>query len=334
MGINIRMQIASNRFDQYIMVAPGSDYGVAMWSDLKKVDNVSFFDYVIDPSKSFLNLLHHLHFSFAINSAVPLPFQSLWKRQYMIRLEDISINKRTCIIFTDISACRVDTKFLEKLHDISSVTMVLVLVNIYSSKDKLLDKRKEFFDLIYSFDEVDSKRYGFIHHPTFYSVVRDDNCSNSIDSDAFFVGVSKGNRHDILKYIFESIQIRNGNSDFYISGCKEQINRQSGIHYDEWLDYNAVLDHVMKSNCVVEIMGEGQVGLTLRSMEAIVYNKKLLTNNKSVKSLSYYDSGYIQYYEDISDIDIDFILDRENVNYHYKGEFSPIHFLELIENCD
>lgn len=324
------MQIQNNCFDEFIMVAPGSDYGVAMWSDIKKIENAKFLDYVIESTNKAIQLLHHIHFSFYINSRIQLPFQSLWRKYYSLEKYGIDSRKRVCLLFTDISACRTDLSYLKRLHRCENITMVMVLVNVMHSKSKLLQKRLEFFDQIYSFDKVDCEKYNFLYHPTLYSKTTVSNDTLSISSDAFFVGVSKGNRYDILKVLFEKINDKGGKADFYINGIKDDVHHIDGIHYNEWLDYSTVLKNVVGTNCIIEIMGEGQSGLTLRAMEAIVYNKKLLTNNNSVKELSYYKSGYIQWFNDIKNVDIDFILDKEPVDYHYIGDFSPILFLERI----
>lgn len=325
------MQLASKHFDEYIMVAPGSDYGVAMWSDIKNVENAVFLDYVIDSKSRVLQLLHHIHFSFGINSRVQLPLQQLWKHQYAINKLGIDPKKRVCIIFTDISACRTDVSYLKYLHELDNVTMVMVLVNVMESKHKLIEKRLSYFDQVYSFDRRDCEKYSFFYYPTFYSITRKTAENDAITSDAFFVGVSKGDRHSILKKLFHDIEKSGGKAEFYLSGVGQSEKHDEGIHYDQWLSYKDVLDRVMETNCVVEIMGKGQSGLTLRAMEAIVYNKKLLTNNESVKQLPFYESGYIQYFEDPDDINIGSIVNREAVDYGYNGEFSPIHLIEKID---
>lgn len=324
------MLIESKHFDQYVMVAPGSDYGIAMWSDLKKVDNVIFLDYVINTKSRLIRLCHHLHFSFGVNKKIQLPFQSIWKKKYSLEEVRISSDKKTCIIFTDVSACRTDAKYLKNLHKMNNVTMVMVLVNVMNSKNKLIANRLDCFDQIYSFDKHDCDKYGFIYHPTIYSVTRDNVDSKISESDAFFVGVSKGNRHEFLKKLYQKIHERGGQSAFYISGVKNNSEKLEGICYDRWLSYKNVIEHLLKTNCIVEIMGPGQSGLTLRAMEAIVYNKKLLTNNESITSLRFYNSGFIKYFENVESVDIDFLINHSVVDYKYDGEFSPIHLLEKI----
>lgn len=61
----------------------------------------------------------------------------------------------------------------------------------------------------------------------------------------------------------------------------------------------------MKStNCILEILQEGQYQQSIRYFEAIIYNKKLLTNNKNVKNLPYFDERYMRYFSSITDIDL------------------------------
>lgn len=229
------MQLNSKHFDEYIMVAPGSDYGVAMWSDIKNVDNAVFLDYVIDSKSRVLQLLHHIHFSFGINSRVQLPLQQLWKRQYAINKLGIDPQKRVCIIFTDISACRTDVSYLKHLHELDNVTMVMVLVNVMESKHKLIEKRLSYFDQVYSFDKKDCEKYGFSFYPTFYSITREPTGNDAITSDAFFVGVSKGDRHSILKKLYHNIEKSGGTAEFYLSGVGQSEERDDGIQYDQWL---------------------------------------------------------------------------------------------------
>ncbi len=79
----------------------------------------------------------------------------------------------------------------------------------------------------------------------------------------------------------------------------------------------------MKAKCILEIVQEGQSALTMRPYEAVCYNRKLLTNNRSILDFKYYDSRFIQYYEDPADIDWDWVKDNTLVDYGYQGDFSP-----------
>ena len=320
------MKIENDCFDHYIMVAPGSDYGVAMWSDLKKMENVIFLDYVVKPSNKLISILHHIHFSFSINQKIALPLQSLWSGFYSISRIKFERNQKYCLLFTDISACRTDSGYLRKLSKLPNITMVMVMVNVMASKKKLIMARIPFFHYVFSFDKTDCTKYHLYYYPAFYSRTEAKK-PKTLTSDAFFVGASKGDRHKKIRILYERLKKRGGNPEFYLAGEKSEKDRLVGIHYDQWLSYRDVLGKVLSTNCLIEIMGEGQTGLTLRAMEAICYDKKLVTDNPAVKRLKFYSTGNILYTDNIAWADLDFICDRVPVSYNYQDEFSPVHFI-------
>ncbi len=314
-------------FDEYILVAPGSDYGRAMWSDIEKLPNGVILENALKHCARIIEIAHHAHFSFAINRKVQLPFQNIWKHLYSLEKVKFDANKKYCVIYTDVSAARTDRKYLSELQERNNITMILVMVNTMARRDSLIEKRRAYFDQIYSFDRKDCEKYGFIYHPTNYSMA--DLSMDSIDQDAFYVGVSKG-RADIIGKVFKKFQAEGANAFFYISGLEFGEKKIEGIHYNQWLDYGQILKYIQHSNCIVEIMDGKQEGVTLRTMEAICYNRKLLTNNQSMKESKYYKTGNVQVFKNPDDIDVDFIMRKEKVDYNYEGEFSPIHLLEHI----
>ncbi len=323
-----RVQIDGKQFfDEYILVAPGSDYGRAMWSDIEKLSNGLILENALKPCSRIIEIAHHIHFSFAINRKIQLPFQSIWKHLYSLETVKFDADKKYCVIYTDVSASRTDRKYFEELQKRENITMALVMVNTMARRDSLIEKRRKHFDQIYSFDKKDCEKYGFIYHPTNYSMA--DLSENSIDHDAFYVGVSKG-RADTIGKVYKRLYAEEANALFYISGLESGEKRIEGIHYNEWLNYGQILKFIQHCNCIVEIMDGKQEGVTLRTMEAICYNKKLLTNNQSMKESKYYKTGNIQVFRTPEEIDVSFVKNRSKVDYKYEGEFSPIHLLEHI----
>lgn len=318
----------SEEFDEYILIAPGSDYGQAMWSDINLLENGKVLENTLRCSNKLLCILHHIHFSFFINSFVKLPLQFLWRNQYSLESVKLDDKKKYSIIYTDISAGRTDIKYLSKLSLLKNVTLVLIIVNTMKRREKILKSRLKFFAYVFTFDKKDAEQYKFFYHPANYSMHPMEREMNPI-TDAFFVGISKG-RGEKLGEVFERLTDMGLKANFFISGVKKGEKRYQGIHYNQWLEYKEVLKHIRETNCIVEIMEGKQEGLTLRAMEAICYNKRLLTNNKSIQAFPFYKSGYIQIFDEPKDIDINFVQDKKLVDYHYRGEFSPLHLIEHI----
>lgn len=325
----MKEEILKNKqcFDEYIMVMPGSDYGRAMWQDIGELNNATLFESAISSGNKALSLVHHIHFSFGINNKVQLPFQHIWKNYYSLNSIEWDNKKKYCVIFSDVSAGRTDKKYLDELHKKDNIRLVLVNVNNVSRKKNIIESRLDYFDLIFSFDRKDAEKYGFIYYPTLYSIQK---IKNGIpEYDAFFVGVAK-DRLNMLHEIYNIITAAGGRAEFFISGVKKKDCKYSDIHYNEWLNYTQILEYIQKSKCLIEVMGGEQDGVTLRAMEAICYDKKLITNNRSVQNLSFYRTGFIQTFKEANDINTDFIINNDRVDFHYNNEFSPIHLIDRI----
>ena len=83
---------------------------------------------------------------------------------------------------------------------------------------------------------------------------------------------------------------------------------------------------------MVEVLADGQSSSSFRYYEAVVYNKKLLTNNSNVKDMPFYDPKYIQYFDDTYSIDYDWIKDNSyGVDFKYNNEFSILRLFDKLE---
>ena len=59
---------------------------------------------------------------------------------------------------------------------------------------------------------------------------------------------------------------------------------------------------IAESKCILDYNQEGQVGLSLRPMEALFLERKLITNNTDIKNYDFYNHDNI------------FILGEDNIN--------------------
>lgn len=97
------------------------------------------------------------------------------------------------------------------------------------------------------------------------------------------------------------------------------------------LSYEETLQEVQYANCILEIVQEGQYGISWRTVEAFTYNKKLLTNNEGIKNNPFYNSEYIHVFNKVDDIDFDWVKEIIPVDYHYHNEYSPIEFIQKMQ---
>ena len=181
-------------------------------------------------------------------------------------------------------------KYLKEKFD---VKLIALLLNPLKKNNKISDDLlTKYYDMVITTDYQDSLTYNFDYMSGIYSNIaycvdtKEDSC------DLFFVGVAKDRLnilHDIYKNISKKVKC-----DFNIINVKESDQEEnSDIKYNKRLSYTEVLDKVSSSNCILEVLQSGQSGVTLRTLEAIIFNKKLLTNNQQIIHSPFYDSRYI-----------------------------------------
>ncbi|MFZ3155941.1 MAG: hypothetical protein WA124_00360 [Smithella sp.] len=91
--------------------------------------------------------------------------------------------------------------------------------------------------------------------------------------------ISKNRLRKII-HTYEFLVSHDIKCDFHIFEVNEKEKRYSnGINYNKWLPYKEVLKRMHRSRCVLEILQKPGEGPTIRSTEAIVYNKKIITND-------------------------------------------------------
>ena len=91
------------------------------------------------------------------------------------------------------------------------------------------------------------------------------------------------------------------------------------------MQYEKYLEMVMKSKAILDLVTENNEGLTLRPLEAMIANKKLITNFKGIKNLDLYNANNV------------FIIDEDNMNdmgIFLKTQIDPISELVKKSYCE
>ena len=318
---------------EFIVFNSGSHASKLMFADVDKIENAIQMDSVFEIKNPFLKMCNKVHMSGKINRKIKLPFRSIWDKYYITEIAKRHLDIEYIFVYTNVSIKKVCIEYLQELEKLSNVHLVLIAVD--SFVDKFLCPldvmQKVKFDLVYSFDPNDSEKHNLIFTRSLYSK-REDIVPAEKSVDLFFVGRAK----DRLDYLLSIVKRANDaglSCGFYILGVKEnkRIPLPGVIYIDEVMSYDDVLPIIMSSKCLVDIVQKGQEGLTMRTYEAIFYNKYLLTNNPGVRSLNYFADDYMKYVETLDQIDFDF-LKNDQIDYHYDYDYSPIRLLSDIED--
>ncbi|SDH60246.1 hypothetical protein [Halanaerobium congolense] len=321
----------SNSKVQYICFLPDQDF----WNPIRKKflekDNVIVCKKIKGPISNFF---HKIHYSMRINTKIRLPFKKIWYKKYL-NYNRIKTNSKKIFLFIEGTNIAYDYKFLEFLkNQYINVKFVYYFVNTIPTQEKKsvpnLKNIKKNYDLVVTFDYDDAKEYGLKYNNGMYAEIENKE-EIKIKKDVLFVGKNKG-RVDQLHSIYERL-VQNGiKCDFNITDVpKDKQIFLGDINYNRYISYEDVVKKIKQSRCILELIFNNRFNFTLRTREAIIYNKKLITNNKRIKEKSFYKEKYINVFKSSSDIDVEFVLRDQNVNYaNYQEEFSPMNFLEFL----
>lgn len=226
----------------------------------------------------------HLHYK--------LPFYSIWFSSWKSQ-----INKYSTII---LFANKMNIPILYWLRNKYPQTRIIFWywnpiidsVNPIQIPDGICEK--------WSFDLQDCKTYHLNYNTTFYlkSFVHQYKRNVKAEFDVFFVGEDKGR----LSYL-NSLEIKMNKLGIttYFHIVYKGYGYRKTFDYKENISYGIVLDYINKSKAILEVLQNGQSGLTLRAMESLFFERKLITNNSLIKTCDFYNPSNI------------FILDEDDI---------------------
>lgn len=327
----------------YVILGSNDTYSKIMFYDIFRNNNVKY----ITPEYLQNNLFARIHLSTKINRFINLPFKLYWLKKKLKKINFLDSNP-ICFIVTrswlELGYNLGLFDFLKNTYPQSKNIMFFMdLFRTYKScyptqkKPFNIEFLRHEFDLIISYDQGDCSKYDLKFYPDVYSKIALPESVNSYENvDVFFCGRAKDRLPLILnianELIKEGLSIK-----FYIHTGNQSIGEQDikGIYYiKKSIDYIEYLHNVKHSRCLLEIMQDGALGYTLRSIEAICYNKMLLTNNTDIKRIPYFNAKYISVINN-GVLDKNFLESIKNnviVEYAYDNSFSPNKFLMFIEN--
>lgn len=229
------------------------------------------------------------------------------------KLDDYFLN-----IFNDVKSEHFDHIFLlkcetptEKILDMFRSHFKDAKFCLYMwdsiSNVKNIESKFKYFDLISSFDKKDSLENNFNFRPLFYSdsyriplekhkQVTYDICSfGTIHSDRFKI-ISKveeeANNLGLNTYFFNFLQ---GQFMYYYYKLTKKEFKHSNINdfSFEKKSSKEITDIIRNSKAVLDIQHPNQSGLTMRTIEMLGMNKKIITTNSDIKNYDFYHPNNI-----------------------------------------
>ena len=216
-----------------------------------------------------------------------IPQSLYWNINWKIKIK----KNKNWIIFYDSPNCNLICSFIKEKNQNAKIY-------IYSWDIHHIPKSNNLYNGVGSFDPQIAKENSINFYSQFYSY--NEKCISLINKTKYhfnsdysfiFVGLEKNRKQAILsiKELCDSIS---ENSFFRIVDSS----------YTNSISYISYLSIVLRSKCIIDIVQDGQSGLSLRPMEALFFNKKLITNNKYIKETAFYCPENVFIYGEDNDL--------------------------------
>lgn len=184
-------------------------------------------------------------------------------------------------------------------NTISAVHKTTRFYNHQKETKRLLTLQKNKKICITSFDRGDCDKFGFSYHPPIIpnlsNLVATEIDEDVFDQDIFFAGRDKG-RLPILINLNKWFQEQGIQYKFWILPDKNKqytVEQRSFLLKGKHIPYQQIVRQDLKSRAILDIVQEGQQGLTWRPIEALLYKRKLITNFSRIKEYDFYDPANV-----------------------------------------
>lgn len=158
----------------------------------------------------------------------------------------------------------------------------------------------------WSFNIEDCNKFGLKYNRQFSFKEMYQDLRMDKEWDLYFVGSDKGRAEKLcaLRNVAEAMGYK---TNFII--IKDGTSKLSNEIYSKPISYEHNLEYLSKTNSVVEMVQEGQSGLTVRCVEALFMQKKIITNNLDIIYYDFYNPNNI------------FIIEGHEINASKLKEF-------------
>lgn len=214
--------------------------------------------------------------------------------------------------------------------------------------NKAAKENIKFADKVFSFDRNDCKKFNMIFRPLFYNKKYEEleYKKEKIQYDLIFVGTVHSDRYKVLQSIQTKLDEAGYSYYFYMYIQSKIIYYIRKLIFKDFkgskitdfrfkpLDQDEVIELLKKSKSILDIQHVKQTGLTMRTIEMLGANKKLITTNEEIVNYDFYCEENIQVVDrNLNNINVNFIKgELKEVSKNIKEKYSiKSWLLELLE---
>lgn len=316
----------------YVVFATTTNLYRYMYQEMLQLNNVAVYwdkEDLLELLPIMERKIANIYLGKKLNKIFHMPKKKLWYFRAAKRI-GFSNENPICFIWHNHYWTEIENGMVEYLKKkFPDSAHIYFFTDPWSVNKEKIDFLKSKMDIVSVFDPSIAVKCGITYFPNVYPSV-DAEYEAEPEYDICFVGQDKGREQELYE-IARLCEEKGLKTAFYIG--RKMGERKPGIRYIEnKLPYKEVVNIVKRSKCVLELKVEPDCTCSLRVQEAVVFNKKLLTNNRNVSLMPCCDNvSGISYFEKPEEIDWKFLCDDKNVDYHYDGEYSAQKWFEAVE---
>ena len=213
---------------------------------------------------------------------IKLPFQWIWYGEWKKNLSQYD----TIIVFYSL----LNINIIDYIHKKNpSARIILYFWDSVTSTTFIVPENKRQICELWSYDKSNCKTYNLKYNYQFYLPSILSSYENKYDVS---IVIKDKGRYKQVKEMYD--KFNKMGLKFFARVVRDKTSKEQDEKiYGKGMEYSELLQIINESKCIVELVKEGQEGLTLRSMESIFYQKKLITNNLKIKEEPFYSENNI-----------------------------------------
>ena len=275
-------------------------------------------------------LLYRIFMSHMYGKLSFIPLKQLWR--FLIEIPKISIEEKVIFIYYEAYQAYffsgaikyIKSKYKNSIH-------IARTLDIHNFKREYNQNFMNDFDAEIFYHKKTAEKYGVKYFHMCSSKISLTEEMESPYYDIFFVGQAKNRLLDLIN-LFQWCKQNKIIAKFYIIGvpiadrlCSDEIN------YVDFVSDELYMKLLLHSNCLVDFQYPDSDAYTIRAIETVVYNKRMITNNKAIKNEEFYNENNFFIFDSYDDINPEFVKTKPSYREKdYAYEYSPIRFLEYL----
>lgn len=209
------------------------------------------------------------------------------------QIENKNFLKSDYVVFFDIFEKEIVDLIREKTKDTKEIFWIWNKIDY-----KHINELKKISKNVWTFDKTEAEKTKIKYSSQFYWRKKEE-INNDEIYDLYFIGQDKGRAERIfeIKNLLKKIEFRiiivlNKYRKEWIKYFFKEKNIKKNYSLKN-LSYENVVEDIKKSKVILELTKKEQSGLTLRALEALFFEKKLITDNENIKEYDFYNPNNI-----------------------------------------